>query len=255
MGFDSIYIKECFSTIVDSMRTVGSISSIVDNNDGTFKVNCSNIFVANRYNIVNTCFVELLDSTNHVLGNYQVSGVTTSSFVIDSQTTPSGAKWKSMGPYYQYGHILEVNNILSMMDNGAEKQFQKYPLIYLGMDIVEAKGKSLGSYSDVSLQVLIWNTTEPNITAPERYTLNFVPILYPLYFDLLTKIHFSRLFITDSPRLIQHDKIDRVFWGNEGKYASKKKVMNDCLDCVDIENLKLRVKKLNHFPKNIILTN
>ena len=144
---------------------------------------------------------------------------------------------KDLFPFWDAGHLLEVANRLLEKDRDKVFKYQKYPLIALFMDIPEDFQDGMIHYS---LSVGIINLTEEHYTTPQRYEVNFKPILYPLFVQfckaLRTVGHFSWPGDQTYPPF---RKLDRPFWGkvySEGNEAYK---FNDRLDGIEISNLRI----------------
>lgn len=152
-------------------------------------------------------------------------------------------------PYYMYGHPLEVINTLTEYEKHPKMKLMKYPLIVLFQDFEEAKGRHQGIDSDVSLNLIICTNTLAKYKSAERYELNFKPVLYPLY-DLFLEKLASCGYFSGTLGNFQHTKIDRMYWGKNGLYASEGNIFNDRLDAIEIKNLELSVlNKSNNCKK------
>jgi len=148
------------------------------------------------------------------------------------------------GVHYKHGHPLEILEILDELAKGITTKTSRYPLIGLFQDIPESIDVQEGFYGDVSFHLIIARPTDPNYRAAKRYEVNFKPILYPIYTALLEEIRLSKFFFLVDNK-IPHTKIDRLYWGREGLYGNEGNVFNDRIDCIEIRDLKLRVKTQN----------
>lgn len=143
-----------------------------------------------------------------------------------------------------YGSELEIINTLVNMNSPQSQQFLKYPLIALIQDFNEEKGRDFttgGSFRPK--KILICNQTPLDSKSKGRYEINFKPILQPLYLELLRQFVAHPGFITRSVWSISHTKIDHPFFGKEGLYGNIKNEGTDCLDCIEIRNLELPLRK------------
>lgn len=147
------------------------------------------------------------------------------------------------GVNYQYGHPNEIIETLCQEERSKTGKFKKYPLIALFQDFPEVRGKVIGEDNTVTLHLIIASATLNNYKAQERYDHNFKPILYPIYQEFLNQLDLSSVFFTKAPDLIEHTKIDRLYWGNKGiEFTSGKETKNifvDWLDCIELLNLTL----------------
>lgn len=152
--------------------------------------------------------------------------------------------------HYEHGHPVEIINKLNEKNEVQEFKFKRYPLVALFQDFPEKVSDKSGIQFEVSLHLIIARITDNDYDATKRYTENFKPFLYPIYFELLNQIHLSSFgrwkpFLTKAPELIEHTKIDRLYWGKEGLYANEGNVFNDFIDCIEIKDLKLLINIKN----------
>jgi len=141
---------------------------------------------------------------------------------------------------YMHGHPLEITETLTQLTLDPTAAAGKYPLIALFQDFEEVKN---GLNFEVSLNLIIATLTDNNYLADERYTLNFKPTLYPIYNEFLLRIAKSTFFFESSVGNIKHTKIDRLYWGRNGLFGNEGNIFNDYIDCIEIQNLKLKVKQ------------
>lgn len=144
---------------------------------------------------------------------------------------------------YQYGHPIEIIENLQDMTGNLTQSASKFPLIALFTDVQETKGLNDGVTSEVKLHLIIATLTLSSYKSPERLTLNFTPVLYPIYNQLLKSIASSGYFLNPNAEKIEHEKVDRFFWGKNGLYLNTGNVFNDYIDCIEVSNLKLNLKK------------
>lgn len=150
------------------------------------------------------------------------------------------------GVHYSHGHPKEILEELVNLSKGMQSKFNRFPLIALFQDFPERMGAAPGFYADVDLHLIIAMGTDQNYTAGDRYLKNFKPVLYPIYFAFLEAMKKSRLFeITNGSGVFAHTKIDRLFWGREGLYGSEGNKFDDKVDCIEIKDLKVRIKTQN----------
>ena len=143
---------------------------------------------------------------------------------------------------FMAGHPLEISNRLLERSKNDVFKFKKYPLIALFQDIIESKGKEPGIDSESTFNLIIARSTSSKFIADQRYESNFKPFLNPIYDEFLNQIYLSGKFQVKSKDLISHTKIDRLFWGSEKANAN---VFNDYIDCIEIRDLKLKVRQIN----------
>lgn len=155
---------------------------------------------------------------------------------VDSQIT---------GLHYKHGHPMEIVNTLTEYSKGPSTKYDRFPLIALFQDFPEVMGSAPGFYTDVTLHLIIAKGTDPNYKAADRYEKNFKPILYPIYLNFIEQLKRSKAIEVISGGEIPHTKIDRLYWGREGLYGNTSNTFNDKVDCIEIKDLKLRIKTQN----------
>lgn len=142
---------------------------------------------------------------------------------------------------YMHGHFVEIAKRLAQFSKGSSDDL-KYPLIALFQDFAEVKSGTIGIDSEVSLHVIIATLTDANYQASDRYEKTFKTILYPVYYELIKQLQKSKAFMHAGD--IPHTKIDRLFWGTETVFANTEQIINDYADCIEIQNLQLKVKPI-----------
>lgn len=150
--------------------------------------------------------------------------------------------------YFSYGHYADVIDELKKKDNSISEKDSKYPLVWLVMDYVEKHNPSkLDIQCELpNLQLLIATPTNKDHTIRQRMETNIVPILYPIYDELMLKIANSTYFKETTVNKIQHEKIDRPYWGFSGGVDgsnAQANLFNDYIDAVQIRNLSLNLRK------------
>lgn len=162
---------------------------------------------------------------------------------VSSNLTPSlkAIKGDITGVHYMHGHPIEIAQTLTEKSETNEFKFKKYPLIALLQDFPETKG-DVDTESEFDAHIIICMGTDPNYKASKRYDINFRPILYPIYADLLNEISKHKKFVSFGQQTIKHTKIDRLFWGVAAEYGNTKSIFCDNLDVIEVKNLKIKVK-------------
>lgn len=144
------------------------------------------------------------------------------------------------GVHYDYGHPKEIIESLMQKDKSNTFMFQKYPLVALFQDFPERITNTVGAPNEVTLHLIIANSTKQTFKSNERYSRNFKPFLYPIYNELMKQISNSKHILNYGADNIQHTKIDRLFWGKEGLYGNEGNIFNDFLDIIEIRDLKFK---------------
>ena len=143
--------------------------------------------------------------------------------------------------YYDYGHYSEVVKNMDEKDKSYTNK-AKYPLVWLVMDFEETMGGKSGDYAELNLQLIIATDTNAEYTMQERRDKSYLPVLYPIYAELLNQFSLSKVFKTAYK--ISHTKIDRPYWGvQSGLGNGTGNLFNDFIDAIQIKNLKVNVKE------------
>ena len=143
---------------------------------------------------------------------------------------------------YQYGHKMELLETLIQMDKNPNTQGAfKYPLIWLVTDFVESRGLQPGVYARTKLRIYIIHSSSNTYKATERKAKVFAPVLYPIYYSLISKLAKSPYILQASADMIPHDKWDRYYAGRAKIGGNDANMLNDYVDAIEIENLDLRI--------------
>jgi len=140
---------------------------------------------------------------------------------------------------YMHGHPREITESLTEMTKNPTASAGKYPLIALFQDFEEPRE---GDFINLRLNMIIATLTDRNYKSAERYAVNFKPLLYPIYDRFIYDLSRSGYFQESSERDIKVTKIDRLFWGRNGLYGSESNIFNDYIDCIELKDLKLKLK-------------
>jgi hypothetical protein len=217
-------VPEVIGRIVDSMRDDGSYTS-------WSKVGTTYTIVAEN-ELLEDEWISLNDSDE-----FQATNVSSSSFDIISSSDPDATgTYKSLEPFFMFGHRREISNRLLMKGKDDVFKYQKYPLFALRLPINETVD---GDVHDVSLNIAILAFTQKKYRAQERYDNVITPILVPLYTEFLQKVRDSfELMISDLP---DHEKVDRPFYGISGLEGNEAYIFNDPLDGIELVDLELKL--------------
>lgn len=143
-------------------------------------------------------------------------------------------------PYFMWGHKLEIANRLTAKGKDKVFKYQRYPLIVLVLDPTKNDTKVRGGMVDYNLNILIVNYAEIGLNAEERMLSSFKPILYPLYDSFIYHIVHSGLFQwAGDQEHPPHDFYLRPYWGTPSPNKNVKNMLNDPLDAIEIQNLKV----------------
>jgi len=158
--------------------------------------------------------------------------------VVKAMRVAAGQDPIEGAPYYMYGHRLEINNRLALMNANPSKAKKKYPLIALKLDIPAVVEGDMLKY-DLNIAILAY--TDKTYTAEQRMDNVFKPVLFPLYDSFMEKLKRSGHFTWDKMLVSRppHTKVDRFYYGTLSAEQSVKNVFSDPLDAVELVNLKI----------------
>lgn len=236
MEFDQIVVVDLLSSVVDSMRKTGTVSSFDEVQPGKYTITSEHNFKVDESVKINDI-------------DYLIEEVTDDTFTFtgDEGIDFSNASWKALAPYFMHGHPIEISNRLNRKNKGVY-QYRKYPLIAVFQDFEERISDELGVYGNAMPTVAIMNITDSNLYTEDRYILNFKPVLYPLYYQFLREIVDSGYFVLRSPKKIPHTKIDRVFWGTRLERTGDNQIQggkeahhDDYIDAIELYNMNLPI--------------
>jgi hypothetical protein len=146
------------------------------------------------------------------------------------------------GINYQYGPLLEITTTLTQMSKNDATSEQKYPLVCLVFPIVENHdGKVVGIDQNTPIRLIIARWSNATDKTADRYAKNFIPILYPIYEELLEQLDNDPRFLFQSADLLTHIKTDYPFYGGETTAdLQKANIFNDFVDAIELKiNLKI----------------
>lgn len=157
------------------------------------------------------------------------------------------------GVHYQFGHPIEIINTLGEFTKGETSRFDKYPLVAFFLDSTVSRGE-VGYYGEQEINMAIIRASKfPTHTADQRDLYNFIPVLTPIYQELLNQIALrGDLFNIQSAETIPHKYTNRYYWGKEEMYGSKANIFNDWVDAIEINNMRLKIN-INYCPKPIVI--
>jgi len=223
-------VPEIIGNVVDSMRESGAYTSFTSSGS-TRTINAVNTLEEDEW-------VTVYNVSGDSIGDFQVSNVTSSTFDIISTEVPTATgSYKSLEPFYMYGHRREISNRLLEKDADDVYKYQKYPLIALRLPISEDVQQ--GSITQVSLNIAILDFTEKTYTSEQRYDNIIIPVLTPLYNQFIEKLDRSGNILNNGT--FEHNKIDRLFYGIDALEGNTAYIFNDPLDGIEIVDLNLKL--------------
>lgn len=137
--------------------------------------------------------------------------------------------------YFMQGNVVEVNTRLQSMTNSGQHKGKKFPLVVLFRDIKE---RITIDGIEFNCKVGIFTLTQPTYTADEREEKTFIPILRPIFEELLNQFSVSKAFGQPTVKDMEIDKWDCFFYGS---VQGNKNQFNDKVDAIEISNIKLKL--------------
>lgn len=140
--------------------------------------------------------------------------------------------------HYMHGPVQELYETLAQMQEGQTTPAKRWPLVWLVEDITQTRNTPDGFYASLRLRVVIAFPTKATYKSAEREAAVFVPILRPVYWNLLNAISRTGAFNRPLVEQIPHKMTERKRWGNDEKTAD---ALTQFVDAIDIEDLELNV--------------
>lgn len=148
------------------------------------------------------------------------------------------------GIRYSKSSFAELIATLIQDDKPEETRNTKYPLIHLVRDFWEDRGKIIGFYAEVALNIIFVHQTVNTYKIGDREANVFKPILYPIYYEFFNQLAKHPQITVESNVMISHRKWDRPYWGN-GNAGSSKNKLTDFVDAIECQNILLKINFKN----------
>ena len=143
-----------------------------------------------------------------------------------------------IGVNYMHGAPLQIEAILQSW-NGVDSR-KKYPLVALYQPFEETKGTVNGLDGIDNVRIIIARQSDNTWLPPQRYDINFRPVLYPVYDALLDEMQNEPRLQGNALNEFNHTKTDWPYWTDNDKNPLK-----DYLDIIEIKNMKLSINTVN----------
>ena len=141
---------------------------------------------------------------------------------------------------YLYGTLDDLTQDLRDMTQSQTYEAQKYPLVWLPMDITEVYTNNDFIYT-ANVNLVICDATRATYRTGERFANTFAPTLQPIYEELLNQLVLSSYFAFGDASTIEHSKTDRIAWGKKALITLNGQGV-DFVDAIELTNLKLLTK-------------
>jgi hypothetical protein len=227
----SVYIPDIIQGVVNSFKTSIIINSFVQN--GIYQT----IYTSNTKNLSDGLYVEIQGE------NFQIIDlINNTSFVIKNSKIITDLTY-TLACNYIFGHPIEIANQLDFWDKNTTYKFKKFPVICLFLDYEQLIDQNdYDIFFTANLWLAIVTDTDRQFTASQRLEQKFKPILQPLYELFIEALKSNINIITENNGLTPHTKIDRYYYGSEGK---EQNIINSFADAIEIKNLKIKVFNSN----------
>lgn len=135
---------------------------------------------------------------------------------------------------------IELIKRIEAEDHSSTLRLTKYPLVALIRNFDE-KYAADNDYADVSLTLVIVTPSDPNKYSEDREADNYVPILRPIYAELMEVIMGSSYFDGYNRQYPTHTKTESFQLGVDSTNGNTKYLLPDCVDGIIISDLQLRI--------------
>jgi hypothetical protein len=150
---------------------------------------------------------------------------------------------------FMHGTLMDINNQLASKERNPNKKGITFPMVLF---LYKADENFIDKYNDeISVEMLICTSTKKEYSNDDRYSINFLPVLYPIYAELKSVIGKSRFF-WGYKRKFQHTKTDLPHAGQESANGPAAYNFSTPIDAIMLSNMKLKVaiRPLEMAPPN-----
>jgi len=216
------YIEDIFNLAVANISQGGSVSNVVNNNDGTFTFTTDNLgnAVAGLDVIINDV------RTSIVSINTKLKKITVSSEVV-------AGVWV-LALFFRFGHRKEINETLKSNNKNDTYINKNFPFIWLFSDYKKEGSEFWDNIEyDTKIKMAFVNVSRKELKANERLTLKFKTVIdkvTDLFFSELNKLPISQYFESGTG-LIKGDFYDRFFYGSTDKEQNVFDIITDAREC------------------------
>jgi len=137
---------------------------------------------------------------------------------------------------------MELCNRLKADNDSEDHKSIKYPLIALIRNY-ESDIKDDSPYIDSTFAFVIVTQTEPTRLSEDRLSINYRPILYPIYTEFLEQIALSPYFYGPYDPYPTHKMIESFNLGKEGVNGNGALQLPEYVDAIVITGMKLKVNR------------
>lgn len=143
-------------------------------------------------------------------------------------------------PYFEFGTYLELTKQIQIKD---QIDAVKYPLIWLVWEANESQQDWINDVTyNVSPRLFICNYTSSDYTSAERYTENFINVLFPIWELFKNELRFNKF--TTTSKQFQFRLAEHLLWGESLGFQKTANVLFDTLDAIEIKFTSLEINKI-----------
>lgn len=135
---------------------------------------------------------------------------------------------------------IELCNRLKADGESPESRVTRYPLVALIRNYDEVV-RSDDPFVTTSLNIVIVTQSDATWLSEKREQINYFPILYPIYAELMSVIASSEYFVSYYNPYPSHTKGDNLHLGRDGTNGNTAYLLPDCVDAIMVTNLQLRL--------------
>lgn len=141
---------------------------------------------------------------------------------------------------FRHGTWVDILDELTIDSNSPDDDVKnnKYPLVCLIHQFDENPFDSQSEDAEFTLIIVTRSTA--TMRTDERYTANFIPILYPIYAEL-KQVIFDSMYFLGYNQAFSHTKRDLTHAGQESANGNTAYKLPDVLDGLLMSNIKLKV--------------
>ena len=214
-----------FAQIVNNIRAKGLVTDlqVIDNVTIITTSDVSGLLVGDYISIGDRTDIKVLDI------DYD-----NNTFTIPTQTLPFFPEsWIANKPYYHFDYYDEQAAKLTNIDKSTTKQ--KYPLVFLLLDIEEQRdADALNYYTIPNITIIIACHTDKTKNQLWRHENTFANILRPLETDLINELNRNFHTLKEPNEKIQFTRKE-IF--------NRKNQFNDFVDAIELNISNLQIKR------------
>jgi hypothetical protein len=141
--------------------------------------------------------------------------------------------------YFMQGNVIEINTQLQILTKSKVHKGKKFPLVALFRDIKEVP--QIDDSVSFKCKFGIFTLTDQNYSSDQREEKTFVPVLRPIYEEILNQLSLSTAFGMPNVKDLQIDKWDCFFYGS---VQNNKNQFSDFVDAIEVQNISLNLKSI-----------